>query len=167
MDKKNLPIDLLICGGVALIASFFPYATISIPKELAAFSSLVPNIKSPNAWGFPATWNFLPQILPILAIIAIAVFAILKSQNVWKAPSGLLLGLVIYALAHMVLTNLSLLANDNIGPGLGSILVLLGAGYVFYLVVVAKKPDGLLIKPVSIPQPKAAAPSEEEPKSEE
>ena len=163
MDKKNLPIDLLICGGVALIASFLPYASISLPKELAAFgAALVPS--SPNAWSFGLTLKIFPQILPVLAIVAISVFAILKAQNIWKAPHGLVLGLAIYALAHMVLTTLSLFAQDHVGPGIGCLLILAGAGYVFYLVVIAKKPMGLMMQGAAA-QPQAA-PQPEEPKNE-
>ena len=165
MDKKNLPIDLLICGGVALIASFLPYASISLPKELAAFgAALVPN--SPNAWSFGLTLKIFPQILPVFAIIAIAVFAMLRAQNIWKAPHGLSLGLSIYALAHMVLTTLSLFAQDHVGPGIGSLLILAGAGYVFYLVVIAKKPMGLMMQTQGVAAPQPQAPPEE-PKSGE
>ena len=163
MDKKNLPIDLLICGGVALIASFLPYASVSFGgADLGGFGIS----RSVNAWSAGATFRIFPQILPVLAIIAIAVFAYLRVENKWTAPSGLNLGLAIYALAHMALTVLSLFANEFVGPGIGAFLILAGAGYVFYLIVIAKKPLGLMIQDsgASAPQPQAPP---EEPKNEE
>ena len=117
MDKKNLPVDVLVCSGAAFISGFLPWMGSRL-----------------NGWN-TYLWKSIPAALAVLALTSIGVFVLLRAKGKWVAPPQLTLGLAIFGTALPVLIILTAGRFVNIG----AIVAAAAGGYLLYLIVAKKR----------------------------